>query len=148
MCKQRLKKFDNRRFLSANMQCRASTSLSSSSESDISQFSGSDISQILSYNSFIIVPSFHYKINSSNSWIMSLENWPRLILTSKIWPQFWIWPRLALSSIRSYYFKGLKSIVNCRNCLLFTVFENHIKSLIQHCERSELRLYFEWTKVH
>ena len=29
-----------------------------------------------------------------------------------------------------------------------TVFENHRKSLIQHCERSELRLYFEWTKVH
>ena len=29
-----------------------------------------------------------------------------------------------------------------------TVFENHIKSLIQHCERSELRLHYEWTKVH
>ena len=27
-----------------------------------------------------------------------------------------------------------------------TVFENHRKSLIQHCERSELRLHFEWTK--
>ena len=26
------------------------------------------------------------------------------------------------------------------------MFENHRKSLIQHCERSELRLYFEWTK--
>ena len=25
--------------------------------------------------------------------------------------------------------------------------ENHRKSLIQHCERSELRLHFEWTKV-
>ena len=30
----------------------------------------------------------------------------------------------------------------------FTVFENHRKSLIRHCERSELRLHFEWTKVH
>ena len=30
---------------------------------------------------------------------------------------------------------------------LTTVFENHRKSRIQHCERSELRLYFEWTKV-
>ena len=30
----------------------------------------------------------------------------------------------------------------------FTVFENHRKSLIQHCERSELRLHFEWTKVN
>ena len=29
-----------------------------------------------------------------------------------------------------------------------TVFENHRKSLILHCERSELRLQFEWTKVH
>ena len=29
-----------------------------------------------------------------------------------------------------------------------TMFENHRKSLILHCERSELRLHFEWTKVH
>ena len=29
-----------------------------------------------------------------------------------------------------------------------TVFENDRKSLIQHCERSELRLHFEWTKVN
>ena len=29
-----------------------------------------------------------------------------------------------------------------------TVFENHRESLIQHCERSELCLHFEWTKVH
>ena len=28
------------------------------------------------------------------------------------------------------------------------VFENHRKSLIQNCERSELRLRFEWTKVN
>ena len=26
-----------------------------------------------------------------------------------------------------------------------TVFENHTKCLIQHCERSELHLHFEWT---
>ena len=32
--------------------------------------------------------------------------------------------------------------------VLFTVFENHIKSLIQHCERSELSLHFGWTKVY
>ena len=31
--------------------------------------------------------------------------------------------------------------------LIGTVFENHRKSLIQHCERSELLLHFEWTKV-
>ena len=34
------------------------------------------------------------------------------------------------------------------HALLLTVFENHRKSLIQHCERRELRLHFEWTKVH
>ena len=28
-----------------------------------------------------------------------------------------------------------------------TMFENHRKSLIQHCELSELRSHFEWTKV-
>ena len=27
------------------------------------------------------------------------------------------------------------------------MFENRIKSLIQQCERSELRLHFEWAKV-
>ena len=31
------------------------------------------------------------------------------------------------------------------NC---TEFENHRKSLIQYCERSELLLHFEWTKVN
>ena len=31
---------------------------------------------------------------------------------------------------------------------LCTVFENHRKSRIQHCERSELRLHFEWTKIN
>ena len=42
---------------------------------------------------------------------------------------------------------------NCTSHLLHqiyrdkdTVFENHRKSLIQHCERSELPLHFEWTK--
>ena len=29
-----------------------------------------------------------------------------------------------------------------------TVLENHRKSFIQHCERSDLRLHFEWTKVN
>ena len=31
---------------------------------------------------------------------------------------------------------------------LCTVFENHRKSLIQHCERSGFGLQFEWTKVN
>ena len=29
-----------------------------------------------------------------------------------------------------------------------TVFENHRKSRIQHCEGSEQRIHFEWPKVH
>ena len=33
-------------------------------------------------------------------------------------------------------------------CKYHTVFENHRKGLIQHCERSELRLHFERTKVN
>ena len=31
---------------------------------------------------------------------------------------------------------------------IFTVFENHRKSRIKHCEQSKLRLHFEWPKVH
>ena len=40
--------------------------------------------------------------------------------------------------------------VSIFHSVLLTVFENHRKSLIQHCERSELRLHFdfEWTKVN
>ena len=58
---------------------------------------------------------------------------------------------------KSFIFKGKqKNLVNLQHCitsdhliieLQLTVFENHRKSLIQHCERSELRLHFEWTKV-
>ena len=32
--------------------------------------------------------------------------------------------------------------------IIITVFENRPKSRIQYCERSELRLHFEWTKVN
>ena len=46
--------------------------------------------------------------------------------------------RISLNQLRDILFK-----VSCTG----TVFENHRKSLIQHCERSELRLHFEWTKV-
>ena len=52
----------------------------------------------------------------------------------------------AVTSLRNevFIFKGLVSIKSKYN----TVFENHSKSHNQHCERSELRLHFEWTKVH
>ena len=32
--------------------------------------------------------------------------------------------------------------------MLAAVFENRPKSRIQHCERSGLRLHFEWTKLN
>ena len=39
-------------------------------------------------------------------------------------------------------------VVKSSAFFLYTVFENHRKSIIKHCERSELHLHFEWTKVH
>ena len=39
-------------------------------------------------------------------------------------------------------------VVSRENGRKFTVVENHRKSLIQHCERSEKCLQFESTKVH
>ena len=50
---------------------------------------------------------------------------------------------------------GLQCLVRKQSCFgagFFltqgTLFGTHRKGLIQHCERSELRLYYEWTKVH
>ena len=40
----------------------------------------------------------------------------------------------------------LKKVTTLQFRLLYTVFENHRKSLV-HCERSELRLDFEMTKI-
>ena len=42
-----------------------------------------------------------------------------------------------LTAILPLYFKKKRA-----------VFENHRKSIIQHCERSELHLHFEWAKVN
>lgn len=50
---------------------------------------------------------------------------------------------------------GQKKLEDVRKChrghktsiMSDTVFENYRKSLIRQCERSELRLHFEWTKV-
>ena len=43
---------------------------------------------------------------------------------------------------------GATALAVSSKILKLTVFENHRKSLIQHCERSELRIHFEWTKVN
>ena len=48
---------------------------------------------------------------------------------------------------------GGSAVINTKNWVIgkiriYKVFENHRKSLILHCERSELRLHLEWTKVN
>ena len=48
---------------------------------------------------------------------------------------------------RAWVSKSLRCNAKVKQLGKCTVFENHSKSLIQHCERSELRLHFEWTKV-
>ena len=65
----------------------------------------------------------------------------------------WIRAHLALflavhffSSLFYFFAKNVQ--YNCLNqSLCFTVFENHRKSLIQHCERSELRLHLSEQKL-
>ena len=109
-------------FLSAYMQCRASISLSSSS--------GSDISQMMSYNSLIIEQSFHYTINSSNYWIMdftwNLTSIPSMTSAGLVFNLIILLVLhidaedvnyLKIATLYQMRFKGLKSVVNCRNCL-------------------------------
>ena len=46
------------------------------------------------------------------------------------------------------YLEGKINLEFPQYVIHITVFENHILSLIQHCERSVLRLHFEWTQVN
>ena len=95
------------------MQCRASISLSSSS--------GSDISQMMSYNSLIIEQSFHYTINSSNYWIMdftwNLTSIPSMTSAGLVFNLIILLVYLKIATLYQMRFKGLKLVVNCRNCL-------------------------------
>ena len=54
-----------------------------------------------------------------------------------------------LPNMANVLYDALSSKDTMRLFLLFRlkVFENRLKSRILHCERSELRLHFEWTKV-
>ena len=63
-------------------------------------------------------------------------------------------PPISASQIRVVPFSKHPRVVclrlelhGCKESSKYTVFENHRKSLIQHCERSELPLHFEWTKM-
>ena len=49
---------------------------------------------------------------------------------------------------RKNYFTGYPSTFYNIKAPHSTMFENHRKSLIQQCERSDLRLHIEWTLVH
>ena len=93
------------------MQCRASLSSSS----------GSDISQMMSYNSLIIEQSFHYTINSSNYWIMdftwNLTSIPSMTSAGLVFNLIILLVYLKIATLYQMRFKGLKSVVNCRNCL-------------------------------
>ena len=68
--------------------------------------------------------------------------------------------RYLLVYLITCYLKGTKkfSAQRCRKLVIterlertipvdITVVENQRKTLILHCERSELRLHFEWTKI-
>ena len=64
-------------------------------------------------------------------------------------------PAASSLQIDSFHFSYLSlddnatlTVSSFKNNFTDTVFENHRKSLIQHCERSELCLHFEWTKVN
>ena len=46
------------------------------------------------------------------------------------------------------YDRSLEDAIVQMQWTLVTVFENRSKSRIQDCELTELRLHFEWTKVH
>ena len=68
----------------------------------------------------------------------SIRNWKALCGSSRtelISPEFQMIVRDECSWKRKYRYVD-------------TVFENHRKSLIQHYERSELRLHLEWAKVY
>ena len=56
------------------------------------------------------------------------------------------WTKLHQKCKKGPFRRGFENL-NLRVNKQVTVFENHRKSLIQHCEGSELRLHFEWPKV-
>ena len=82
-------------------------------------------------------------------WWSSFYSTPYVILFRNIWiPNYY----LNRISIWCHIFVPYGFFCLVLHATIFssqnTVFENNRKSLIQHCERSELRSHFEWTKVY
>ena len=85
-----------------------------------------------------------------------------LILGSSLWRFVWIWIFWILLYINNkfavcilthpkfleWWLKRGPTEHSVWNSMSSTVFENHRKSLIQHCEGNELCLHFERTKVN
>ena len=76
-----------------------------------------------------------------------LGDW-RAQVAFSIWGSLSIYPQWFefINYVSLKYYVMSMVIIKLSN--IDTVFENHRKSRIQHCERSELRLHFEWTKVN
>ena len=86
--------------------------------------------------------SFSLEISTKRESSFLLPLLKNLLRTLKIW-------RFSKKNISSQFACQTVQVLNFENLgsPLGTVFENHRKSHILHCERSELRLHFEWTKV-
>ena len=81
--------------------------------------------------------------------------WPFSGFCNATWDGFLCWPLTPAGQVASQVCpENVKGILRGRKfntlkaSLMPTVVENHRKSLIQHCERSEKCLQFESTKVH
>ena len=88
--------------------------------------------------------SFSLEISTKRESSFLLPLLKNLLRTLKIWrfsKKKNISSQFACQTVQVLNFENLGSPLG-------TVFENHRKSLILHCERSELRLHFEWTKVN
>ena len=96
--------------------------------------------QIIHWFWLLQIAYFSCENSNITIWQVEIEVSEKLELNWKNFTKGFSYLRLSRLPLRvtSFILKFWKS----------TVFENHRKSLIQHCEQSELRLHFQWTKVH
>ena len=90
---------------------------------------------------------WNWKSRSSEG---SLGTWPSTAIERRTIERIWRASRNLWSSRRKCWSSYHSGQTLCDGSMhrVSTVFENHRKSLIQHCERSELRLQIEWTIVN